>query len=128
MLFVIMANPSPFARSSAMSRWASSGPDTNDRGALRGIAKQTQREADREVEGAFGVKEEDKRKKMTARFRVGEKVKGAPGAFKIKPGAYGTIKKVDVSKGYAAYDVQLDSGGTVRALDSELARGSKPGY
>lgn len=127
MLFVTMANKSPFARTAAMSKWAS-GADIQDRGALTGFVKQAQREADREVEGAFGVDPDEKRKKLSGRFRKGERVKGGPSAFKIKPGAFGTVEKVEVTgSGAIAYTIKLDGGGTVRALDSELVRGSRPG-
>lgn len=129
MLFVIMANPSPFARTSSMAKWASSGPDTNDRGSLTGFAKQAQREADRNIDNEYGVDRTERTKALSGRFKVGSRVKGAPGAFKIKPGAYGTVTKVEVRAGGAvAYEIKLDGGGTVRALDNELARGSKPGY
>ena len=128
MMFDTMAKPSPFARTSAMTSWARS-PDTDDRGALQGIARSTQRNADREVEGAFGVSQKEKDLHMGGRFRVGERVKGAPNGFKIKAGQYGTVtKKEKAASGAIAYMVKLDGGGEVRVLDSELVRGSKPGY
>lgn len=141
MMSPIMAKPSLWQHKapSPMQRWASdsSDPDRKLEDNLPGFARQAQREARKAIERTSkydidvpgfkekGMSDDEKTKALNARFKVGSRVKGH-GGFKIKDGQMGTVVKVEArSSGAIAYMVKLDSGGTVKALDSELKSASR---
>jgi hypothetical protein len=122
-----MAGSPAFARKSALSRWAA-GSAEDDLHTERG-RPQKARHADENArndlqrERTYGSGEKKAEiDKALAKFKVGAKVSGSASAFKMK-GKKGTVRAMERSHaGAFVYTIDVDGGGTERAVEVELQR------
>lgn len=127
MLFVTMANPSPFARKSSLSKWASGSPEDDlqfEPGRPK-FARHADEKARRAVDEAstYDIPEKKKREAL-AKYKVGTKVKASGYAGVVKIGSVGKVLEVleRTSSGAIRYKVDFGSEGVATVLEQSLQR------
>ena len=128
MLFVTMANKSPFARTTSLSKWASGSPedDLNFEPGRPKFARQADEKARKAVDNDWQLSKEQKDKAL-AKYKVGTKVRASGYAGVMPVGAVGVVKKIleSTSSGAIRYEVEYsDKNGkvTARVLEASLSR------
>jgi hypothetical protein len=115
----------PFARKSAISKWAAGSSPEDDLHVEPGrpkFAQHADTKARRAVEDAWDIPK-DKKTEALAKYKPGSKVRGNAMAVRMK-GKSGKVKSVSqTGAGAFRYVITLDGGGTDTALESELQRG-----